>query len=49
MSDRVEAFMAKVMAKNPAQAPFHQAVREVVETVLPVIDANPAYGRMLSR
>jgi len=41
----VDEFMAYVVARNPAQAEFHQAVREVVESVLPVVQANPAYRK----
>jgi glutamate dehydrogenase/leucine dehydrogenase len=40
---KVEAFMAKVIAKNPAEAEFHQAVREVVESLMPFIEENPKY------
>ena len=39
----VEDFMAKVIAKNPGEEVFHQAVREVVENLLPFIEANPKY------
>ena len=39
----VEDFMAKVIAKNPGEEVFHQAVREVVESLLPFIEANPKY------
>jgi glutamate dehydrogenase (NADP+) len=39
----VEAFMANVVAKNPSEPQFHQAVREVVESILPVVEANPVY------
>ena len=42
-SGAVEEFMQKVVAKNPGEHEFHQAVREVVESVLPVYDATPAY------
>ena len=35
--------MAKVIAKNPGEEVFHQAVREVVESLLPFIEANPKY------
>ncbi len=45
MPSAVDAFMAGVIAKNPDQPEFHQAVREVVETVLPVVEANPAYRK----
>ncbi|HBX53738.1 MAG: glutamate dehydrogenase [Bacteroidetes bacterium RIFOXYA12_FULL_35_11] len=40
---KVEAFMAKVIAKNPAEPEFHQAVREVVESLMPFIEENPKY------
>jgi glutamate dehydrogenase/leucine dehydrogenase len=45
MPSAIDAFMAGVIAKNPDQPEFHQAVREVVETVLPVVEANPAYRK----
>ncbi len=41
----VEEFMAYVVAKNPGQPEFHQAVREVVESIMPVVQANPAYRK----
>ena len=37
----VEGFMGNVIAKNPGEAEFHQAVREVVESVAPYITAYP--------
>lgn len=37
----VESFMADVIAKNPGEKEFHQAVREVVESVAPYIMAYP--------
>ena len=40
---KVNDFMAKVIAKNPSEVEFHQAVHEVVETVIPFIDENPQY------
>jgi glutamate dehydrogenase/leucine dehydrogenase len=43
MSNLVDSFMANVIAKNPAEAEFHQAVREVVESVMPIVEANPVY------
>jgi glutamate dehydrogenase (NADP+) len=43
MSSMVDSFMANVIAKNPAEAEFHQAVREVVESVMPIVEANPIY------
>jgi glutamate dehydrogenase/leucine dehydrogenase len=43
--------MAKVIAKDPGQSEFHQAVREVVESVMPTVQANPAFqkARILER
>jgi len=46
MGSSVDAFMTDVVAKNPAQPEFHQAVREVVESVMPVIESTPAYREM---
>ena len=43
MSTKVEEFMAKVIAKNPGEKEFHQAVQEVVETLMPFIEENPKY------
>ncbi len=37
--------LSNVIAKNPGEAVFHQAVTEVLETIAPVIDANPAYEK----
>lgn len=43
MDPRVEKFMAKVIAKNPSEVEFHQAVMEVAETLIPFIEENPKY------
>ena len=40
---KVNEFMAKVIAKNPGEAEFHQAVKEVVESLMPFIEENPKY------
>ncbi len=45
MSAKVDEFMAKVIAKNPGEKEFHQAVREVVESLMPFIEANPKYEK----
>lgn len=37
----VESFMSELIAKNPGESEFHQAVREVVESVAPYIEAYP--------
>ncbi|MHC4248712.1 MAG: NADP-specific glutamate dehydrogenase [Planctomycetota bacterium] len=51
MSGAVAQFMEKVIAKNPGEAEFHQAVREVVESVMPVVESTPRYkdGKILER
>lgn len=40
---KVNEFMAKVIAKNPGESEFHQAVQEVVESLWPFIEENPKY------
>ena len=45
MSNAVAAFMESVSAKNPAETEFHQAVQEVVESLLPVMDRHPEFER----
>lgn len=40
---KVNEFMAKVIAKNPGESEFHQAVQEVVESLMPFINENPKY------
>ena len=37
----VDAFMADLISKNPGEHEFHQAVREVIESVAPVVMAYP--------
>jgi len=39
----VKDFMAKVIAKNPSEVEFHQAVEEVVESLIPFIEENTKY------
>jgi len=43
MEQAVKEFMANVIAKNPGETLFHQAVQEVVETLIPFVEANPKY------
>ncbi len=40
---QIDEFMAKIIAKNPAETEFHQAVLEVAETLIPYIEENPKY------
>lgn len=37
----VDRFMSELIARNPGENEFHQAVREVVESVAPYVTANP--------
>jgi len=39
----VKEFMQKVIARNPGEPEFHQAVHEVAETVIPFLDEHPKY------
>lgn len=45
MSKKIEEFMEGVISKNPGEVEFHQAVREVVESVFPFIEENPKYQK----
>lgn len=39
----VKDFMAEIIAKNPHEVEFHQAVEEVAISLLPFIEENPKY------
>jgi glutamate dehydrogenase (NADP+) len=39
----IKEFMDKLIAKNPSEPEFHQAVEEVVETLWDFIEKNPKY------
>lgn len=39
----IKEFMEKVIAKNPAEKEFHQAVKEVIESIYPIVNSNPVY------
>jgi glutamate dehydrogenase (NADP+) len=41
----VDSIMAQVTARNPGEREFHQAVREVAESVQVVIEKNPEFAR----
>jgi len=51
MKDHLDALMGDVVAKNPAEPEFHQAVREVLESLGVVLERHPEYGsaRILER
>lgn len=41
----INDILERVARKNPAQPEFHQAVREVLESLEPVLEANPDYQK----
>ncbi len=41
----VESIMEQVVARNPVEKEFHQAVQEVAESVQEVIEKNPQYAK----
>ena len=45
MAESVAAFMEHIVAKNPAESEFHQAVQEVVESLWPVLEKRPEYRK----
>ena len=45
MEKDVETFMNKVIEKNPGEKEFHQAVKEVIECLMPFIQKNPKYKK----
>ena len=51
MAYNLSSFMEKVSAKNPTEKEFHQAVEEVVKSVLPIVEKTPRYqkNRILER
>ena len=44
-----DAIYAKVVARDPDQPEFHQAVKEVLESLEPVLDAHPEYVSVVER
>ncbi len=45
MSSYAEAFVQDVVARNPEQKEFHQAVHEVVSSLQPVLDRHPEFAK----
>ncbi|MFH1777125.1 MAG: NADP-specific glutamate dehydrogenase [Candidatus Omnitrophota bacterium] len=43
MENGIKEFMAKVIRKNPGESEFHQAVEEVVVSLMPFIEKNDRY------
>lgn len=46
MESQLERVFESVIARNPGEAEFHQAVREVLESLGPVIKRHPEYLEM---
>ncbi len=48
---RLDSFMAELERKNPAEPEFIQAAREVIESIIDIVNDNPAYvhGKILER
>lgn len=44
-AEYVEQFMANIVAKDPLEKEFHQAVHEVVESLAPYVVRNPSYAK----
>ncbi len=51
MESKLESIFQSVVARNPGEAEFHQAVREVFESLVPVVKRHPEYleSKMLER
>ena len=45
MALELHEFMAKVIAKDPGEKEFHQAVEEVIASLIPFVNANPKYAK----
>ncbi|HQL42142.1 MAG TPA: NADP-specific glutamate dehydrogenase, partial [Candidatus Omnitrophota bacterium] len=45
MSKKIELFLEQVVKKNPGELEFHQAVKEVIHSLMPFIEKNPRYER----
>ena len=46
MKSIVDELMAHVIERNPHEVEFHQAVREVADSVAPVIEEHPIYRKL---
>jgi glutamate dehydrogenase (NADP+) len=46
MGASVKSFLESLTAKNPGEPEFHQAVREVAESVWPAIERKPEYAEV---
>src|SRR5690349_8400892 len=44
ISDKIEEIYAQVVRRNPGESEFHQAVKEVIDTLAPVLRKYPQYA-----
>ncbi|MEW2543833.1 Glu/Leu/Phe/Val dehydrogenase dimerization domain-containing protein, partial [Micromonospora chalcea] len=49
MPETVESVFAGVVARNPGEPEFHQAVREVLESIGPALARHPEYAEVVER
>ena len=49
MDSALEPVFAQVLRRNPGEVEFHQAVREVFDSLGPVIKKNPQYAEAAVR
>ena len=42
-NEYLSGLMERVIARNPAEPEFHQAVSEVLESLVPVVEARPEF------
>ena len=45
MKEKIASFMEGVIARNPGEKEFHQAVQEVAEKIIPFLEENPKYKK----
>ena len=43
MRDSIHAFMEQIRARNPGEPEFLQALRVVLGSIMPIVEATPAY------
>ncbi|MFX0189100.1 MAG: NADP-specific glutamate dehydrogenase, partial [Candidatus Hodarchaeota archaeon] len=46
MSEYAKKVYDNVVNKNPGQYEFHQAVKEVIESLVPLFEKNPGYEKI---
>ena len=45
MSEYIRRVYENIVDKNPCQAEFHQAVKEVLESLTPALEAHPIFEK----